>query len=314
MMNVVPCKNMIGNMNINNIERQGLVADYVDKLDRSHFNSLRKNANAIEKLKANAKYTQSEKYPIFNAANEIIRDQYVSLFKDITDATIRKYLISAVRARDSWADHEWELHIHHKQQRLLVLHHAASCLHNDGRCLVTPHCAAMKLLWVHLEGCKNNQCLSPLCFSSRVILSHYWLCKDAACTICGPVREILGRSHNNTGSSNSGSNRPSSSCGGTMRQVQQMSQQQHQPLASHQVPPTSVGAPTDTFDCMLTTKSAPILPPVSKPAQLMAVNDSVVQYGATAAVARSTSPATMPTSVPLNKNSKSHILFYRRTI
>lgn len=91
-------------------------------------------------------------------------------------------------------DPEWKIRIRHKQQRLLLLHHSAKCPHEDGRCTVTPHCADMKRLWKHMEGCKDNQCRVSHCFSSRAILSHYRKCKDAACPACGPVRETVRKS------------------------------------------------------------------------------------------------------------------------
>lgn len=91
-------------------------------------------------------------------------------------------------------DPEWRVRIRHKQQRLLLLHHSAKCPHEDGRCPVTPHCADMKRLWKHMEGCKDNQCRVPHCFSSRAILSHYRKCKDVSCPACGPVRDTVRRS------------------------------------------------------------------------------------------------------------------------
>ena len=111
-------------------------------------------------------------------------------------------------------DPEWKVRIRHKQQRLLLLHHSAKCPHEDGRCPVTPHCADMKRLWRHMEGCKDNQCRVPHCFSSRAILSHYRKCKDSACPACGPVRETVRKSQSSRGSSGSGNNRPNSSGGG----------------------------------------------------------------------------------------------------
>jgi len=91
-------------------------------------------------------------------------------------------------------DPDWKVRIRHKQQRLLLLHHSAKCPHEDGRCQVTPHCADMKRLWRHMEGCKDNNCHVPHCFSSRAILSHYRKCKDAACPACGPVRDTVRKS------------------------------------------------------------------------------------------------------------------------
>jgi hypothetical protein len=86
--------------------------------------------------------------------------------------------------------------LRHKQQRLLLLQHAAQCQHEDGRCLVTRHCASMRCLWKHIADCNNQTCLVPHCVSSRYILSHYHRCKDVrCCPICGPVRKVINREH-----------------------------------------------------------------------------------------------------------------------
>jgi hypothetical protein len=104
-------------------------------------------------------------------------------------------------------DPEWKVRIRHKQQRLLLLHHSAKCPHEDGRCPVTPHCADMKRLWRHMEGCKDNQCRVSHCFSSRAILSHYRKCKDPACPACGPVRETVRKSQSGRSSTGTSSSR-----------------------------------------------------------------------------------------------------------
>ena len=85
--------------------------------------------------------------------------------------------------------------LRHQQQRLLLLRHAAKCQHEDGRCPVTPHCAGMKRLWKHIAECKDQKCLVLHCVSSRYVLSHYHRCKDVRCPVCGPVREVIHRSH-----------------------------------------------------------------------------------------------------------------------
>lgn len=97
-------------------------------------------------------------------------------------------------------DPEWKIRIRHKQQRLLLLHHSAKCPAEPGSCQVTPHCADMKRLWRHMEGCKDNNCRIPHCFSSRAILSHYRKCKDANCPACGPVRETVRKAQSKSSS------------------------------------------------------------------------------------------------------------------
>ena len=98
-------------------------------------------------------------------------------------------------------DPDVKVRIRHKQQRLLLLHHSAKCPHEDGRCTVTPHCGDMKLLWRHMEGCKDNNCKVPHCFSSRAILSHYRKCRDVNCPACGPVRETVRKNRTSSSSS-----------------------------------------------------------------------------------------------------------------
>ena len=79
----------------------------------------------------------------------------------------------------------------HKQQRLVLLQHAATCKLAPGSCWLTPHCAAMKKLWDHMPQCKSPECTVLHCVSSRYMLSHYRHCKDPNCLPCGPVRETL---------------------------------------------------------------------------------------------------------------------------
>jgi Bromodomain/TAZ zinc finger len=83
--------------------------------------------------------------------------------------------------------------IKHKQQRLLLLHHSAKCT-SDTNCTITQHCAEMRRLWRHMEGCKDNRCEVAHCFSSRAILSHYRKCKDINCPACAPVRNTVRKS------------------------------------------------------------------------------------------------------------------------
>lgn len=92
------------------------------------------------------------------------------------------------------AEREAIVRTKHKQQRLLLLHHASKCPHEDGRCPVTNHCADMKRLWKHMARCTDTNCQVSHCFSSRSILSHYRKCTDSNCKACGPVREMVRRS------------------------------------------------------------------------------------------------------------------------
>jgi Bromodomain/TAZ zinc finger/PHD-finger len=168
--------------------------------------------------------------------------------------------------------------IRHKQQRLLLLHHSAKCPHEDGGCTITPHCADMKLLWRHMEGCKDNQCKVPHCFSSRAILSHYRKCRDTNCPACGPVRETV-RKNRNTG----GSSRPAASTGPMMNSMRDFMQQSSQPdplggssggasfpgstnsrhPQPNMPPPVSQSTPGSQYS----TQQQPAQPPPSAPSQ-----------------------------------------------
>mmetsp|Transcript_33019 Transcript_33019/g.79889 ORF Transcript_33019/g.79889 Transcript_33019/m.79889 type:complete len:272 (+) Transcript_33019:160-975(+) len=81
-----------------------------------------------------------------------------------------------------------------QQERLVLLHHARKCPHDEnegGVCPVSPHCAGTKLIWKHIAECKSKKCSH--CYSWRYILTHYRECKDGKCPICGPVREVIRR-------------------------------------------------------------------------------------------------------------------------
>mmetsp|Transcript_33018 Transcript_33018/g.79887 ORF Transcript_33018/g.79887 Transcript_33018/m.79887 type:complete len:251 (+) Transcript_33018:67-819(+) len=77
-----------------------------------------------------------------------------------------------------------------QQERLVLLHHARKCPHEED-CPVTPNCAETKRLWKHIAQCKNKKCSH--CYSWRYVLTHFRECKDETCPICGPVREVIRR-------------------------------------------------------------------------------------------------------------------------
>ena len=43
--------------------------------------------------------------------------------------------------------------------------------------------------------CKNQDCKTPHCVSSRYVLSHYSKCKEFNCPVCGPVRDAIKRNY-----------------------------------------------------------------------------------------------------------------------
>jgi E1A/CREB-binding protein len=157
-------------------------------------------------------------------------------------------------------DPDVKVRIRHKQQRLLLLHHSAKCPHEDGRCSVTPHCEDMKLLWRHMEGCKDNNCKVPHCFSSRAILSHYRKCRDVNCPACGPVRETVRKSRTSSSSS-----RPSTSTGPMMSSMRDFNHQ-----LSMQADPLGVSAGGGSFSGSTSSRNPQVSmpPPVSQPSQV----------------------------------------------
>ena len=173
-------------------------------------------------------------------------------------------------------DPEFKVRIRHKQQRLLLLHHAAKCPHNEGRCTTTPHCADMKRLWRHMEQCKDNNCRVSHCFSSRAILSHYRKCKDPHCPACGPVRDTVRKTYSKQpGSSQSGTPRDSmgrpSSSGPMMTAMLNQSYSSGVSSSSQRNPaivssPSPTGGPSGAFSAPSTSRqqsSSHSMPPPS---------------------------------------------------
>jgi len=106
------------------------------------------------------------------------------------------YALSSVSTTNAISSYEsddphFKLKLRQKQQRLLLLHHTATCQYVDGRCPVSSHCADFKKLWEHMESCTDTKCQVSHCYSSRAILTHYAACKDQDCTVCGPVRDSV---------------------------------------------------------------------------------------------------------------------------
>jgi E1A/CREB-binding protein len=60
-----------------------------------------------------------------------------------------------------------------QQQRLLLLRHASKCQYENGTCVVSSYCGSMKTLWKHIVSCKDQECKTKHCVSSRYVLSHY---------------------------------------------------------------------------------------------------------------------------------------------
>ena len=83
--------------------------------------------------------------------------------------------------------------IRQQQQRLILLRHASKC--KVGPSCEIKFCAQMVKLWNHMKKCRDKQCSTPHCLSSRCVLNHYKICKDenrtATCEVCAPVMEVI---------------------------------------------------------------------------------------------------------------------------
>jgi hypothetical protein len=81
-----------------------------------------------------------------------------------------------------------------QRQRLFMLRHVSKCPFPTN-CPVTPDCETMKTLWFHLLSCRDINCQTERCSSSRHVLTHYSRCQDSECPICDPLRKMI--SHKN---------------------------------------------------------------------------------------------------------------------
>ena len=83
--------------------------------------------------------------------------------------------------------------VQQQQLRLLQLRHASKCEHPHGECPDEGrmNCNIMKSVWTHIVSCKNKECTMRHCASSHSVLAHFSRCKDAACSVCAPVRATI---------------------------------------------------------------------------------------------------------------------------
>ena len=113
---------------------------------------------------------------------------------------IQKMKDTIMRPNNTNTNGSW--HISHTssiqkdQERLILLHHARKCRHDDP-ILLCPvagaQCAQAKQMWKHIAECTDNKKCSH-CYASRYVLTHYRECKEGVkCQICGPVREEIQR-------------------------------------------------------------------------------------------------------------------------
>ncbi len=79
--------------------------------------------------------------------------------------------------------------VRQQQQRLLLLRHASKC--TAGPACKTKFCGKMVELWGHMKQCRDKNCQTAHCLSSRCVLHHYRICKaenrTASCEVCSTV-------------------------------------------------------------------------------------------------------------------------------
>ena len=85
-----------------------------------------------------------------------------------------------------------------QQQRLLLLRHASKC--KAGNACKVKFCGQMVSLWKHMKKCRDKNCKTAHCLSSRCVLNHYRICKSenktSTCEVCGPVMRQIKQQNN----------------------------------------------------------------------------------------------------------------------
>lgn len=85
-----------------------------------------------------------------------------------------------------------------QQQRLLLLRHASKC--KAGSACKVKFCGQMVSLWKHMKKCRDKNCTTAHCLSSRCVLNHYRICKSenetSTCEVCGPVMRQIKQQNN----------------------------------------------------------------------------------------------------------------------
>jgi Bromodomain/TAZ zinc finger len=85
-----------------------------------------------------------------------------------------------------------------QQERLLLLRHASKC--KAGNDCKVRFCGQMVSLWKHMKKCRDKNCKTAHCLSSRCVLNHYRICKNenrtSVCEVCGPVMRQIKQQNN----------------------------------------------------------------------------------------------------------------------
>jgi len=83
--------------------------------------------------------------------------------------------------------------IQHQVKRLILLRHASKC--SLGNLCTIKKCPQMVRLWNHMKVCRDQDCKTEHCLTSRCVLNHYRICKEknnaTTCKICAPVMKVI---------------------------------------------------------------------------------------------------------------------------
>ncbi|KAI2514012.1 histone acetylation protein [Fragilaria crotonensis] len=85
-----------------------------------------------------------------------------------------------------------------QQQQRLLSYSAMRASAGKGACKVK-FCGQMISLWKHMKKCRDKDCKTAHCLSSRCVLNHYRICKSknktSTCEVCGPVMRQIKDNH-----------------------------------------------------------------------------------------------------------------------
>lgn len=142
-------------------------------LQNAHFVNAASNAPVSQ---ANRDYLEASAAPATSAVNSVAPSPAPgsSKIKEPSEAQKKRVILQ-------------------QQQRLILLRHASKC--KAGPQCTTKFCSQMITLWKHMKTCRDKNCKTPHCLSSRCVLNHYRICKNdgrtSTCEVCGPVMQKI---------------------------------------------------------------------------------------------------------------------------
>ena len=128
--------------------------------------------------------------------NALLRQQQQSIPK--TSGQNKTSSNQGILKTSSYQDPQKRKVVKQQQQRLLLLRHASKC--KAGSACKVKFCGQMVSLWKHMKKCRDKNCKTAHCLSSRCVLNHYRICKSenetSTCEVCGPVMRQIKQQNN----------------------------------------------------------------------------------------------------------------------